>query len=298
MSFSHGVVHAAVEGSLSGLRRVDLHRRAAAELDAIATNAGIAPATYEIAHHWDRVAAADPTAAAQAAAWAQRAGDDAAAAADTDEAIEHYRRAVRWLSDTNRTAERGEAELRLGSALSARGSGEEADLHLRAALGVAEELGDRQMFARAAIALAGPVRYGHSDPDLVALLERSVDELGPDDEVLRTMAAAMLKRQLGFDPSQEAARRRRLAAEVVVDAVSRPELSDDLLLTLGTARDAIMVDDPIVLDRLSRKTVAAGTRSAAPAGARPRLVRAGVGGARAGRRRRLAPVDGGVHDGR
>ena len=136
--------------------------------------------------------------------------------------------------------------------------------------------------------LASPVRYGHSDPELITLLERSVEWLDPDDAVLRTMAAAMLKRQLGFDPSEEASARRRAAAAVVLDAVSQPELSEDLLLTLGTARDAIMADDPVVLDRLSRETIRAGRAALAPAGAGEWLVRTRVGGARTGGRGELA----------
>ena len=110
-----------------------------------ASDAGIAPPTYEIAHHWDRVAAADPTAVPQAGAWTRRAGDDAAAVADTDEAIEHYRRAVHWTFASNDPSAHGEAELRLGSALSARCREDEAATHLRVAVDVGERERDPRL---------------------------------------------------------------------------------------------------------------------------------------------------------
>jgi transcriptional regulator with XRE-family HTH domain/tetratricopeptide (TPR) repeat protein len=255
VTFTHGLVQSAVYDSLSARRRLDLHRRAA-----IMIEAQPAPlpdsSTFDIARHWAAVAVEDSTAGAAAAIWAHRAGDAASAAADIDQAISQYERAERlWAGPTR---EHAETLLSLGSVLSSRSRTEEGDQRFRAALALAEAIGDRQLFARAAIGLATTVRYGVAEPDRIALLEHALVDLDPDDGVLRAMTAAMLKRQLGFDRSEAAYQRRQQAAAIVLEAVSQPVLSDELLLTLGTARDAITVDDPRVLDRLSRATVAVG----------------------------------------
>jgi tetratricopeptide (TPR) repeat protein len=211
----------------------------------------------DLARHWLVVAETDAAMVTTAASWVRRAGDEAAAAADIDEAIARYEQAcVLWsMSD----AEHGETLLRLGSALSACGRSAEADDRFRQALHLAEATGDERLYARAAVGLAGVVRYGIHDPERISMLERAVAKLPAEDHVLRTMSAAMLKRQLGFDDGDDAYERRQQAARLVLDAVSQPDLSDELLLTLGTARDAIMVDDPDVLVRLSRRTIQAGT---------------------------------------
>ena len=126
---------------------------------------------------------------------------------------------------------------------------------LRAALGVADDLDDVALYGRAAIGLAATVRYGRSDPQRITVLDTAIARLGPDEGVLRPTAAAMLKRQLGFDPSESAFERRQQAARLVLDAVSGEHLSRELLLSLGTARDSIVVDDPVVLGRLSRQII-------------------------------------------
>lgn len=253
--FTHGLVQSAVYDSLSARRRLDIHRRAALLLERRSGQATDSW-TFDLARHWAAVAAEDPSASAAAAIWAHRAGDAASAAADIDRAIDQYERAARlWVEPTR---DHVETLLSLGSVLSSLSRRDEADARFRAALGLAEAIGDGSLVARAAIGLAFTVRYGVVEPERVALLEKALSGLGPDDFVLRTMTAAMLKRQLGFDSSDAAYRRRQEAAAIVLDAVSRPELERELLLTLGTARDAIMVDDPQVLARLSRATIAIG----------------------------------------
>lgn len=254
LSFSHGLVQAAVYESASARRRLELHRRAAVELEDAygATGAGD-PVVFDIARHWAIVASADAAAAPAAARWAVRSGDAAAAAADIDEAIVRYRLAGQlWSAGTG---EHAATLIRLGRALSAAGRTTEADDHFRQARHLAEALGDVSLFAQAAVGLAATVRYGHSDPERIEALERSIDLLAPDQRVLRTTAAAMLKRQLGFDFSEDAYQKRQRAARLVLDVVAGDELEPELLLALGAARDSIVVDDPVVLDRLSRQIV-------------------------------------------
>jgi transcriptional regulator with XRE-family HTH domain/tetratricopeptide (TPR) repeat protein len=256
VTFSHGLVQSAVYDSLSARRRLDLHRRAATLLAATSSPTS-AESTFAIARHWSAVALGDVAAASSAALWEHRAGEAALVTADVDQAIGHFERAAEFWTEA--TSEHVETLLSLGAALSSRGRGADADERFRMVLSLADVIGDRDAFARAAIGLATTVRYGQFEPEQVALLERAITGLGANSDVLRTMVAAMLKRQLGFDFSDEAYLRRQEVAAIVLQAVSQPTLSRELLLTLGTARDAIMVDDPVVLDRLSRAIIAVGS---------------------------------------
>ncbi len=76
--------------------------------------------------------------------------------------------------------------------------------------------------------------------------------LDPGDGVLRPTAAAMLKRQPGLETSDDAWVRRQRAALIVIEAVTADAPHRELLPSLGSARDSIVVDDPVVLGRLSR----------------------------------------------
>lgn len=257
LSFSHALVQSDVYETTSAPRRLTLHRRAA-ELLEHAVDGGRDnrdSVVFDVARHWALVAAVDVRAASSAARWALRAGDAAAAAADIDEAIVRYEQAsVLWGDDRGA---RAVALVRLGRALSSLGRADDADEQFRAARLLAEAVGDAELFAEAAIGLAATVRYGHHDLERIDALERAIELLGPDEHVLRPTAAAMLKRQLGFESSEDSYRRRQIAARVVLDVLSGDDLQPALLLSLGAARDSIVVDDPVVLDRVSRQIVAA-----------------------------------------
>src|SRR5204863_3776905 len=114
----------------------------------------------------------------------------------------------------------------------------EADERFRAALAIADAVGDAPIYARAALGLSATLVYGRSDAERIEALESAVERLGPDEFVLRPAAQAMLMRQLGFEPTAEAYERRQAAAAGVLEAVSRPDVSDDLLLALGQSRDS------------------------------------------------------------
>jgi transcriptional regulator with XRE-family HTH domain/tetratricopeptide (TPR) repeat protein len=255
LTFSHALVQAAVYETMSARRRLDAHRRAASLLEAHKSDLPVVDDAIvdDIARHWEIVAADDESAIDDAVRWTVRAGDAAVAAADVDEAVRRYRWAERhWTAPTR---ERAEVLLKLGNAYSARSETGDADERLWGALSLADGLDDVRMYADAAIGLAATVRYGEHDPARIEALERAIRELPPDEHVRRVTAASMLKRQLGFDPSADAASRRRDAAEIVLAAVSVPEPPRDLLTALGAARDAIVVDDPTVLARVSRAMV-------------------------------------------
>ena len=176
LMFAHALTQAAVYEATSTRRRLELHRRAAMAPEARVSDASAdAATTVDIARHWTVVATADPAAALSAARWAVRAGDAAAAAADIDEAITRYEQADALLAGS--TTEHAETLVRLGGALAAVGRAAEADERFRRALRLAEALDDPLLQARAALGLAGTLRW----PRLISSgigLEAAIARLG------------------------------------------------------------------------------------------------------------------------
>ena len=251
VEFSHGLVGSAIYERTSKARRLVLHRSAAIELaDFGPTTAG---EIADVARHWAIVAADDPSARQTAARWSIRAGAAASAAASIDEAIACFRRAIATWDEP--TAEYADALDRLGSALLASGQIAEGKRHLLLALDVADRIGDATAYARAALGLSASVRYAQSDPDRIAELEVAIAKLDPDEMILRPALLATLRRQLGFVDSDDADRWRRVAATALAQAVASPDVSDELLISLGSLRDSLVVDDPEPLGRLARDII-------------------------------------------
>lgn len=249
--FSHGLVATAIYDSTPQLRRLSLHRAAAVAL--AERNPAAAGEIVDVARHWSIVAADDSSARATASRWAVRAGDAASASASIDEAIAWYRRATAMWAEPS--AEYADALMRLGSALTASGDVAAGHESLRLALETADQVGSAEVFARAALGLSASVRYGQSDPSRIAELEAAIARLGPTDMVLRPALLATLKRQLGFVDSPEADRRRTEASALVAEAVAVPDVSEDLLLSLGGLRDSLILDDPEPLGQLARNII-------------------------------------------
>lgn len=251
VAFSHGLVSAAIYESTSRVRRLALHRSAATWLaDRSPAAAG---EIVDVARHWAVVAASDSTARNTAARWSARAGIAASAAASVDEAIACFERAISMWDE--RSTDVGDTLVRLGSALIAAGRLTDGKRHLLEALQVAEEIGDASVFARAALGLSASVRYTQSDPERIDELETAIAKLDPAEAVLRPALLATLRRQLGFVDTDEADRRRRDAAAAVAEAVSSPDVSEELLISLGSLRDSLVVDDPEPLGRLARDII-------------------------------------------
>lgn len=251
-SFSHGLVATTVYEGMPRSRRLLLHRAAATAL----TERGpvSSGAIVDVERHWVLVAADDPQARDTAARWSVRAGDAAAASASIDEAIACYERAASaW---TAPTSEHADTLVRLGSALMSAGSVSSGKERLQQALRIADEAGDPAVFARAALGLSASVRYTASDPERIDELEQAIAKLDSTEMVLRPALFATLRRQLGFVDTPEAERRRREAAAAVEEAVSAPDVSDDLLISLGSLRDSLVVDDPVPLGEFARKIIA------------------------------------------
>ncbi len=250
-AFSHGLVATTIYEGMAASRRVVLHRSAATTL--CDRGPALSAEIVTVARHWAFVAEADPLVRGTAAQWSVRAGDAASASAAIEEAIACYERAASlW---DGRTAEHADTLMRLGSALSSTGRLAEGNEYLQRALRLADETGDANVFARAALGLSASVRYTFSDPQRIAELERAIVKLGPTEMVLRPAVLATLRRQLGFVNTPVADRRRNEAAALVDDAVSAPDVSDDLVMSLGGLRDSLVIDDPIPLGQLARKII-------------------------------------------
>lgn len=249
--FSHGLVATAVYDSTPQLRRLGLHRTAAVAL--AERNPVAAGEIVDVARHWSLLAADDPSARASASRWAVRAGDAASASASIDEAIAWYRRATAMWAEPS--AEYADALMRLGSALTASGDIAGGRESLALALDTADRAGAAVVFARAALGLSASVRYGQSDPERIAELEAAIARLDPTEMVLRPALLATLKRQLGFVDTPEADRRRTEASALVAEAVAVPDVSEELLLSLGGLRDSLILDDPEPLGQLARNII-------------------------------------------
>jgi transcriptional regulator with XRE-family HTH domain/tetratricopeptide (TPR) repeat protein len=259
--FSHGLVATTILEATSLTRRLVLHRGAAIAL--AERNPTTTAEIVNVERHWAFVAAADPSVRSTAAQWSVRAGDAAWSSAAVDEAIACYQRAAAlWGSQPkNEPAAAGHASalVRLGSALTSIGKVTEGNQQLQNALDLADSSGDSMVFARAALSLSASVRYGYSDPERIAQLEAAIAKLDPSEMVLRPALLATLRRQLGFVNTVEADRRRIQAAQLVLEAASSPTVSDELVMSLGSLRDSLVVDDPVPLGELARKIIRVAT---------------------------------------
>ena len=252
LSFSHVLVQATVNDSLSALGRVDLHRRAAL---ALADDGPSRPETVaQVARHWTVVADIDGSATVSAAYWSVRAGDAALASAAAEEAIARYESATALWAQS--TIEHADTLIRLGNALYSCGRGIEADDRFREAFHLAQGLNDDELVARAALGLSKVFATGEIDDERVAALEYALGRLPIDDMVLRPAAAAMLVRQLLFDRSPEATERREELWAEVGRIVTSDAVSPELLLTLASVQEFLPVSDPEPLDRVSRRIIA------------------------------------------
>ena len=163
-TFAHALIRETLYASLSGPRRVRLHRRIGAIIEA--RHAGDPdPPLGELAYHF--VAAAEPGAAAKAVDYSARAGRRALAALAYEEAVRHFDPRARGARGLESADEATRCELMLGLGES-HGKASEFD-HSRSAFETAAELartaGLGEHLARAALGLGrGWIEQGTADP--------------------------------------------------------------------------------------------------------------------------------------
>jgi len=191
--FTHELVRRAVYDRLSAHRRAELHLLVGNAIEA--TDAGSGRLLADLAHHF---AAAAPLGDRERAIdYNLRAAEAASAALAFEEAGARLCTALEIGIEDSRV--RAEAELELGTAYLRAGASTDALTAFRTAADVARELGDGQLFARAAIGYENACwRPGISDAGALELLEEASKQLDPVDSPLRVRLLAGLARALDF----------------------------------------------------------------------------------------------------
>ena len=205
--FSHTLIRETLYGELRNLERVRLHRRVADVLEGLYAR-NVEGNLAELAHHF--LEGLPGGHVDKAIAYAIRAGDrDNVQMAYTEAAIQ-YERALQAceLMDPPDELRRCELLVRLGETRWAAGRPERAGESLEEAAALAERLGEWELFARAALAVAGPnVGFRYDVATTVALLERALPRLEDRDSPLRARVMGRLAglRSFAGDPTGKAA---------------------------------------------------------------------------------------------
>ena len=215
--FAHALVQQALYDDLGATRRSLHHRQLAIALE---KQPGHIPAAV-LATHW---AATGRDHRDRVAEWARRAGDEATTALSPEEAIRWYTTALDAI-DANDPA-RVDVLIALGGAQ----RWADADAFrqtLLDAAALAERMGDDDGLVRAALRnnRGGASRAGAVDTERVAVLERALEVVGPDDSPDR----ARLLATLAIELSQGAEWERRLALADEAVACAR-RLGDEVTL--------------------------------------------------------------------
>jgi eukaryotic-like serine/threonine-protein kinase len=242
-AFAHALIRETLYASLSGPRRVALHRRIGAILEQ--RHGGDPDPPYgQLAYHF--VQAAEPGAAARAVDFSTRAAQRALAALAYEEAAGHFGRALEALELSEAPDERTRCELMLGLGESHGKASEfeQSRAALEAAADLARTAGLGAHLARAALGLARRwIEQGTTDPATIGLLEEALAALPNADTALRARLLGRLAMELHF--SSEPERCKAVARQSV--ALAR-RLSDPstLAFTLNARHWAQRGQDDIV----------------------------------------------------
>jgi len=200
-SFAHALIRETLYGELSTTRRVRLHKQIGETMEALYAD-GIDAHLSELAYHFGEAAAAGDT--EKAVDYARRAGDRSVALVAWEEAAAHYDRALQALDLLPVPDERRQMKVLRALGVARAVAGDRAgyrDAFARAA-GVARHMGDADGFAGAALGFASPFNNGF-EPEVVAILEEALDLLPPGDSPLRAMVTARFAHAFLFANQRE-----------------------------------------------------------------------------------------------
>lgn len=202
-TFTHALIRETIYASLSGPRRLGLHRRIGAILEQ--RHAGDPqPPLGELAYHF--VAAAEPGAAAKAVDFSARAARQALAALAYEEAARHFGRALKALELSEDADEltRCNLWLGLGESHSKASQFDQSRAAFQAAAELARRTGLGEHLARAALGLArGWIEQGTTDPAIIGLLEEALAALPKTETALRARLLGRLAMELHFSDEPE-----------------------------------------------------------------------------------------------
>ena len=197
-SFAHALIRETLYASLSGPRRLGLHRRISAILEQ-RHSADDDPPLGELAYHF--VEAADPATAAKAVDFSARAARRALAALAYEEAVAHFARALKALElcEPAEPATRCDVLLGLGESLSKASEFEQSRAAFQATADLARRAGLGEQLARAALGLGrGWVEQGTADPAIIAVFEEALATLPDADGAVRARLLGRLAMELHF----------------------------------------------------------------------------------------------------
>jgi class 3 adenylate cyclase/tetratricopeptide (TPR) repeat protein len=237
-TFAHALVRTALYEELTTNRRVRMHWRVGEALEA-RHGKNLGAHLDELAFHFGEGAlAGDPAKAVEyARAAAARAMSDLA----FESAAKHYERALGSLeiADDADPAERCDLLLAWAEALHL-SSDERRRGAVFAAAAAAEALGDHERLARAAwilVSTSSGATAGVVDAELVGLLERALDGLGPSPTPARARLLSALAVELQWSPQIE---RRTALANEALDTARRA--SDGSALAQVLVRSWALLD--------------------------------------------------------
>jgi tetratricopeptide (TPR) repeat protein len=216
--FSHALVRTTLYESLTGARKVALHRRVAKAIESLHGRA-LDDHLPALAHHWARASA--PSAdTAKAVDYAARAGDRALAQLAHDEAAAYYRQALELLKVAEGSPDDGRpVELLIALGDAQRRAGDPAHREtLLEATRLAANQSDADAQIRAVLANSRgyfPSTIGEVDGERVAALEAAL-AVGLDDTPTRARLLANLGLELTYTRDPE--RRLNLADEALAIA--------------------------------------------------------------------------------
>ncbi len=229
--FVHTIIREVLYEDLGASARVDLHRRAAEGLEALYAQ-DPEPRLAELAHHFLESAPAGDV--EKAIDYATRAGDRAMDLLAFEEAAGRYARALQALHLDGRLDRDRRCDLlvSLGEAVRRSGDPTRAKEAFAEAAEVARRTDAPQAEARAALGFAG--RYwttGVVDEAVVAMLERALSALGPEETSLKAEVLGRLATELYYSPGPERGDSLSLEAMRIARGVGDPR-------TLASVLDA------------------------------------------------------------
>jgi class 3 adenylate cyclase/DNA-binding CsgD family transcriptional regulator len=240
--FTHELVRRALYDRLSGIRRAELHLRAAEALERLHA-ASPGRVLSEVAHHF---AVAAPVGGKERAIdYNLRAADAALASLAFEEAATRLSQALE-LGIADRGL-RAQIQLRLGSARVKAGETLAGLESFTAAAKLARSLGDGELLARAAIGFEDAAWAPLLNEGAVELLQEAVDALGEDDSALMAGLLAALSRELLFGGQHDEATEARTQAIAIARRLDDPRTLATTLIQAYWARTTTPLEDVLAM---------------------------------------------------